>query len=61
MFRSFDGGDDAIIAIHGPIGSDALIGNHGAAISNGCIRMHLGDLAKVVRHVPDGTPVIVTR
>jgi lipoprotein-anchoring transpeptidase ErfK/SrfK len=61
VFRSFDGGDDAIIAIHGPIGSDALIGNHGAAISNGCIRMHLGDLAKVVRHVPDGTPVIVTR
>ncbi|HVT64387.1 MAG TPA: L,D-transpeptidase [Mycobacteriales bacterium] len=61
VFRSFDGGDDAIIAIHGPIGSDAAIGNHGAAISNGCIRMHLDDLAQVVRHVPDGAPVIITR
>jgi len=60
VFRTFEGGDDAIIAIHGPIGSDALIGNHGAAISNGCIRMHLGDLAKAVRHVPDGAPVVVT-
>ena len=61
VYRSFDGGDDAIIGIHGPVGSDAQIGNHGAAISNGCIRMHLGDLAKVVRHVPDGAPVILTR
>jgi lipoprotein-anchoring transpeptidase ErfK/SrfK len=60
VFRSFDGGDDAIIAIHGPIGSDAQIGNRGAAISNGCIRMHLGELAKVVRHVPDGAPVVLT-
>lgn len=61
VFRSFDGGDDAIIGIHGPIGSDAEIGNHGAAISNGCIRMHLRDLAQVVGHVPDGSPVILTR
>jgi lipoprotein-anchoring transpeptidase ErfK/SrfK len=61
VFRSFEGGDDAIIAIHGPIGSDWQIGNHGAAISNGCIRMHLGDLAQVVRHVPDGAPIIITR
>jgi lipoprotein-anchoring transpeptidase ErfK/SrfK len=60
VFKSFDGGDDAIIAIHGPIGSDAVIGDHGAAISNGCIRMHLPDLGKVVRHVPDGAPVVVT-
>jgi lipoprotein-anchoring transpeptidase ErfK/SrfK len=60
VFQSFDGGDDAIIAIHGPIGSDAVIGNHGAAISNGCIRMHLPDLAQLIRHVPDGAPVVVT-
>lgn len=60
VFRSFDGGDDAIIGIHGPVGSDAEIGDHGAAISNGCIRMHLPDLAKVVGHVPDGAPVVVT-
>jgi lipoprotein-anchoring transpeptidase ErfK/SrfK len=61
VYSSFDGGDDAIIAIHGPIGSDSLIADHGAAISNGCIRMHLGHLAKVARHVPDGAPVIITR
>jgi lipoprotein-anchoring transpeptidase ErfK/SrfK len=59
VYRTFDGGDDAIIAIHGPVGSDAQIGNHGAAISNGCIRMHNWDL-KQVKHVPNGAPVILT-
>jgi lipoprotein-anchoring transpeptidase ErfK/SrfK len=55
----FEGGNDAIIAIHGPVGSDAQIGNHGAAISNGCIRMHDWDLNQV-KHVPNGAPVILT-
>jgi len=51
---------DAIIAIHGPITSfdDARIGTTGAAISNGCIRMHDADLAQLAV-VPAGTPVDV--
>lgn len=59
VYRTFEGGNDAIIAIHGPVGSDAQIGTRGAAISNGCIRMHNWDL-KQVRHVPNGAPVLLT-
>jgi lipoprotein-anchoring transpeptidase ErfK/SrfK len=61
VISHFEGGNDAIIAIHGPIDpqSNAEIGNHGAAISNGCIRMHDADLNRV-KHVPDGTPVMIT-
>jgi lipoprotein-anchoring transpeptidase ErfK/SrfK len=61
-FTTFEGGNDAIIAIHGPISSyaDAAIGSHGVAISNGCIRMHDSDLVKVAR-VRDGSPIILTR
>jgi lipoprotein-anchoring transpeptidase ErfK/SrfK len=58
VFRTFEGGNDAIIAIHGPIGSDAAIGTNGAAISNGCIRMHNSQLVKVAR-VEDGSPIII--
>ncbi|MGN6475429.1 MAG: L,D-transpeptidase [Mycobacteriales bacterium] len=61
VIAHFEGGNDAIIAIHGPISyqSDREIGNHGAAISNGCIRMHDRDLNHV-KHVPNGAPIILT-
>jgi lipoprotein-anchoring transpeptidase ErfK/SrfK len=51
---------DAVIAIHGPITSydDSLIGTTGAAISNGCIRLHDADLAQLAM-IPAGTPVTV--
>ena len=51
---------DAIIGIHGPITSydDSLIGNTGAAISNGCIRLHDADLAQLAV-IPPGTPVVI--
>ena len=60
MLRTFEGGNDAIIAIQGPITaqSDAAIGKNGTRISNGCIRMHNRQLVKVAR-VPDGTPIIL--
>jgi lipoprotein-anchoring transpeptidase ErfK/SrfK len=60
VFTTFEGGNDAIIAIHGPITaqSDAQIGKNGTRISNGCIRMHNSQLVKAAR-VPDGTPLIV--
>jgi lipoprotein-anchoring transpeptidase ErfK/SrfK len=56
----WEGLGDAIIAIHGPIDSydDTLIGNTGAAISHGCIRLHDADLAQLGM-IPAGTPIDV--
>jgi hypothetical protein len=47
---------DAIVAIHGPLGSDAQIATTGAAVSHGCVRLHTADLQEL-RPVPSGTPV----
>jgi lipoprotein-anchoring transpeptidase ErfK/SrfK len=54
----WDNSGDAIIAIHGPIDAtdDALIGNTGAAVSSGCVRLHDDDLAEL-SGIPAGTPV----
>jgi hypothetical protein len=49
---------DALIAIHGPLGADTAIGTTGAAISHGCIRLHLADLPQL-RQVPAGTPITI--
>jgi lipoprotein-anchoring transpeptidase ErfK/SrfK len=49
---------DALVAIHGPLGADAAIGTAGAAISHGCIRLHLGDQTQL-RPVPAGTPISI--
>jgi lipoprotein-anchoring transpeptidase ErfK/SrfK len=61
VLKTFEGGSDAIVAIHGPITgqANAQIGKDGTRISNGCIRMHDNNLVKVGK-VPDGTPVIIT-
>jgi len=53
---SWEGTGDAIVAIHGPLGADAEIGTKGAHISNGCVRMHDSDLARL-EDVPPGTPI----
>lgn len=53
---NWEGTGDANIGIHGPLGMDAQIPG---AISHGCIRMHLADLAKLAV-IPSGTPVKVT-
>lgn len=57
-FTDWEDSGDAIIAIHGPIDAhdDALIGTTGAAISNGCVRLHDADLAQL-SNIPPGTPV----
>lgn len=47
---------DALIGIHGPLGADGMIGNSGARISHGCIRMHLVDQRRLDR-VTIGTPI----
>jgi lipoprotein-anchoring transpeptidase ErfK/SrfK len=62
VFRTFEGGSDAIIALHGPITSaaDAAIGKDGARISHGCIRMHDSQLLKLA-WVPDGTPITIVQ
>ncbi|ADP79331.1 L,D-transpeptidase [Pseudofrankia inefficax] len=49
---------DAIVGIHGPLGADEAIGTTGAAVSHGCVRLHLADLARL-RQVPAGTPISV--
>jgi lipoprotein-anchoring transpeptidase ErfK/SrfK len=50
---------DAIVGIHGPLGADAAIGTTGAAVSHGCVRLHLADLARL-REVPAGTPILIS-
>lgn len=47
---------DAVVAIHGPLGSGAQIGTTGAAVSHGCIRLHEPDLVHL-RQVPAGSPI----
>jgi lipoprotein-anchoring transpeptidase ErfK/SrfK len=56
----WDNSGDAIVAIHGPIDADAdaLIGATGAAVSDGCVRLHDADLAQLA-DIPPGTPVDV--
>ncbi len=56
--QSWEGLGDALVAIHGPITSyaDQRIGTSGVQISNGCIRLHDADLAKLTV-IPPGTPV----
>jgi len=49
---------DALVAIHGPLGSDAQIATHGATVSHGCIRMHESDLLQL-RPIPVGSPIDV--
>jgi lipoprotein-anchoring transpeptidase ErfK/SrfK len=55
----WDGSGDAVIGIHGPLGDGGLIGTGGAALSHGCIRLQLADLARL-RAVPVGTPIAIT-
>jgi hypothetical protein len=47
---------DALIALHGPLGSDSQIGTTGAPVSHGCIRLHESDLEQL-RPVPVGSPI----
>jgi lipoprotein-anchoring transpeptidase ErfK/SrfK len=55
----WEGSDDAVIGIHGPLGEGGLIGTSGAALSHGCIRLQLADLGRL-RPVPVGTPITIT-
>jgi lipoprotein-anchoring transpeptidase ErfK/SrfK len=47
---------DALVALHGPLGTDGQIGTTGAAVSHGCVRLHESDLVQL-RPVPAGSPV----
>ncbi|MCL1898361.1 MAG: L,D-transpeptidase [Micrococcales bacterium] len=53
---NWQGSGDAITAIHGPLGADAIISDGGGQFTNGCIRVLLTDLERLVV-VPVGTPV----
>ena len=52
----WDSSGDAIVAIHGPLGSDRQIATTGAAVSHGCVRLHESDLVQL-RPVPVGSPI----
>jgi lipoprotein-anchoring transpeptidase ErfK/SrfK len=52
----WQGDPQSSIGIHGPLGEDALIPG---AISHGCIRLHLSDLAQLAV-IPAGTPVNIS-
>jgi lipoprotein-anchoring transpeptidase ErfK/SrfK len=55
---NWEGSGDALIGIHGPLGSDRQIGLIGARISHGCIRLHERALVKL-RGLPAGTPITI--
>lgn len=52
----FEQSGDAITAIHGPLGAEEEIGDDGARVSFGCVRLHLEDLQEL-RKVPAGSPI----
>jgi lipoprotein-anchoring transpeptidase ErfK/SrfK len=58
VITDWDMSGDAMVAIHGPLGADQLIGASGARISHGCIRLHEQDLLKL-GNIPAGTPVTI--
>jgi lipoprotein-anchoring transpeptidase ErfK/SrfK len=55
----WEGSGDAVIGIHGPLGSDLSIGSTGAELSHGCIRLHVQDQLKL-QGIPPGTPVTIS-
>jgi lipoprotein-anchoring transpeptidase ErfK/SrfK len=58
VITDWESSGDAMVAIHGPLGSDSEIGTTGAAISHGGVRLHESDLV-ALRPVPAGSPVDV--
>jgi lipoprotein-anchoring transpeptidase ErfK/SrfK len=54
--ESWDGSGDAIIAFHGPFGSEQLLRSGGGKVSNGCLRMLPEDQIKM-DGIALGTPV----
>ncbi len=54
---NWEGSGDALIGIHGPLGSGQEIGTTGARISHGCVRLHEADLLRL-RDVPQAVPSI---
>jgi lipoprotein-anchoring transpeptidase ErfK/SrfK len=50
---------DAVIGIHGPLGESLAIGNTGARLSHGCIRLQIADQLKL-SGMPPGTPITIT-
>ncbi|MEX5636877.1 L,D-transpeptidase [Parafrankia sp. FMc2] len=54
----WDSSGDAVVAIHGPLGSEAAIGRDGAQVSHGCVRLQRADLARL-RDVPAGSPITI--
>jgi lipoprotein-anchoring transpeptidase ErfK/SrfK len=58
--EDWQGSGDAVVGIHGPLGAAHKIGNTGARVSHGCVRLHIRALTRL-RDVPPGTPINVVR
>lgn len=58
VITDWDMSGDAMVAIHGPLGSGTPICCTGARVSHGCIRMHENDLLHL-RDVPAGSPIYI--
>jgi lipoprotein-anchoring transpeptidase ErfK/SrfK len=56
--RNWEETGDALIGIHGPLGGDYVIGDNGAKISHGCIRLPEAELLRL-RMVSPGTPISI--
>lgn len=56
VIADFANSGDAIIGIHGPLDADSEIGTTGAAVTNGCVRLHDADLAQLADVLP-GSPI----
>lgn len=54
--QGFGGIDDAIIALHGPVGASGGEIASGARLSSGCVRLQLDDLKRLAKIAP-GTPL----
>lgn len=58
VIQSWEGFPDGILGIHGPVGSEAMIGTTGGKMSNGCIRMQVKDQWKLADLQP-GSPLTI--
>lgn len=58
VIANWKGSGDALIGIHGPLGTNALIGSTGAYLSHGCVRLLIPALRRL-RPVPAGSPITI--
>ena len=56
VLLTWQGFPDGILALHGPVGAEGVIGTAGVKLSNGCVRLLIADLRQLA-DVQPGSPV----